>query len=223
MSTRNQPPDQRVRIVVADDHLLLRQGLKVLIEAEPDLSVVDEADGGDDAVRRTIAQQPDVVVMDVSMADGDGISATERIRRECPAVRVVGLSRHTDPGYARRFFDAGASGYVVKKSSVAELVAAIRVASAGGTYVDSVMTPLLRARPFGTSAAADREPDRLTAREAQVLREIARGRSNRDIAASLAISVKTVEYHKARSSAKLQLRSRADIVKYAIVHGWLDE
>lgn len=213
---------RRLRIVVADDHVLLRQGLKVLIEAQPDLSVVDQADGGDDAVRRTMVLQPDVVVMDVSMPDGDGVSATERIRRECPAVRVVGLSRHTDPGYARRLFDAGASGYVVKKASVSELVAAIRVAAAGGIYLDSVMTPLFKDRAFGTTHAG-READRLTAREVQVLREIARGRSNREIAGSLNLSIKTVEYHRARSSAKLQLRSRADIVKYAIVQGWLED
>jgi DNA-binding NarL/FixJ family response regulator len=211
----------RIRIIIADDHLLLRQGLQVLIETEPDMMVVGQADNGKSAVRLTVAEKPDVVIMDVSMPDGDGIDATEHILRGCPTVRVVGLSRHSDPGYARRLFEAGAVGYVVKKTSVVELVKAIRVVFAGGIYVDSVMRPLLKDRPFGLANA--REPGALTDRETEVLRQIARGRSNKEIALDLKISVKTVEYHKARCSAKLHLSSRADIVKYAISQRWLEE
>jgi two-component system response regulator NreC len=211
----------RIRIIIADDHLLLRQGLQVLIETEPDMAVIAQAESGHGVVRLTIAEQPDVVVMDLSMPGGDGIEATAQILRDCPTVRVVGLSRHTDPGYARRLFEAGAVGYVVKKTSVVELVKAIRVVFAGGIYVDSVMKPLLRDRPFGLAHA--REPGTLTDREADVLRQIARGRTNKEIAADLKISIKTVEYHKARSSAKLHLGSRADIVKYAISQRWLEE
>jgi len=217
--TNDAPP--RIRIVIADDHVLLRQGLQVLIETEPDMVVVAQADCGRSAARLAIAQQPDVVVMDVSMPGGDGIEATGHILRDAPTVRVVGLSRHSDPGYARRLFEAGAVGYVVKKASVAELVKAIRVVFAGGIYVDSAMRPLLKDRPFGTGTA--RQPGALTARETDVLRQIARGRSNKEIALDLRISVKTVEYHKARCSAKLHLGSRADIVKYAISQRWLED
>jgi DNA-binding NarL/FixJ family response regulator len=215
------PGAPAIRIIIADDHLLLRQGLQLLIEAEPDMVVIDQADNGRGVVRQTAALQPDVVVMDVSMPGGDGIEATAQILRDCPTVRVVGLSRHNDPGYAQRLFEAGAVGYVVKKTSVVELVKAIRVVFAGGIYVDSVMRPLLRDRPFGTASV--RQPGTLTDREAAVLRQIARGRSNKEIALELKISVKTVEYHKARCSAKLHLRSRADIVQYAIGQRWLEE
>jgi len=183
--------------------------------------VVGQADSGKSIVRLTLAEQPDVVVMDVSMPGGDGIEATAQILRDCPTVRVVGLSRHSDPGYARRLFEAGAVGYVVKKTSVVELVKAIRVVFAGGIYVDTVMKPLLKDRPFGVPNV--RQPGALTDRETDVLRQIARGLSNKEIALDLKISVKTVEYHKARCSAKLHLSSRADIVKYAISQRWLEE
>jgi len=221
MNTPSKNGTPRIRILIADDHLLLRQGLQVLIETEPDMVVVGQADSGKSIVRLTLAEQPDVVVMDVSMPGGDGIEATAHILRDCPTVRVVGLSRHSDPGYARRLFEAGAVGYVVKKTSVVELVKAIRVVFAGGIYVDSVMKPLLKDRPFGVANA--RQQGALTDRETDVLRQIARGLSNKEIALDLKISVKTVEYHKARCSAKLHLSSRADIVKYAISQRWLEE
>ena len=221
MNTPSNDGTPRIRILIADDHLLLRQGLQVLIETEPDMVVVGQADSGKSIVGLTLAEQPDVVVMDVSMPGGDGIEATAHILRDCPTVRVVGLSRHSDPGYARRLFEAGAVGYVVKKTSVAELVKAIRVVFAGGIYVDTVMKPLLKDRPFGVAHA--RKPGALTDRETDVLRQIARGLSNKEIALDLKISVKTVEYHKARCSAKLNLTSRADIVKYAISQRWLEE
>jgi len=221
MNTPSNDGTPRIRILIADDHLLLRQGLQVLIETEPDMVVVGQADSGKSIVGLTLAEQPDVVVMDVSMPGGDGIEATAHILRDCPTVRVVGLSRHSDPGYARRLFEAGAVGYVVKKTSVAELVKAIRVVFAGGIYVDTVMKPLLKDRPFGVAHA--RKPGALTDRETDVLRQIARGLSNKEIALGLKISVKTVEYHKARCSAKLHLSSRADIVKYAISQRWLEE
>jgi len=221
MNTPSKNGTPRIRILIADDHLLLRQGLHVLIETEPDMVVVGQADSGKSIVRLTVAEQPDVVVMDVSMPGSDGIEATAHILRDCPTVRVVGLSRHSDPGYARRLFEAGAVGYVVKKTSVVELVKAIRVVFAGGIYVDSVMKPLLKDRPFGVANA--RQQGALTDRETDVLRQIARGLSNKEIALDLKISVKTVEYHKARCSAKLHLSSRADIVKYAISQRWLEE
>ena len=136
MNTPSNAAPPRIRIIIADDHLLLRQGLQVLIEAEPDMVVIDQADSGTSVVRLAVAQKPDVVVMDVSMPGGGGIEATAHILRDCPTVRVVGLSRHSDPGYAQRLFEAGAVGYVVKKTSVVELVKAIRVVFAGGIYVD---------------------------------------------------------------------------------------
>ncbi len=212
-----------VRVLLADDHVALRQGLELLIEAEAGMKVVGHADTGAEAIQLACTHQPDVVLMDVSMPDGNGIEATERIRRECPSVRVLGFSRHTDPGYARRLFSAGATGFVVKKISGAELIQALRVVAAGGTYLDSVMTPLMIDETFGRRPATPWKDGALTDREKEVLRWIARGHSNKEIAAELKISVKTVEYHKVRCSAKLQLKSRADIVRYAISQRWLEE
>ena len=215
-----RPP--RIRVVLADDHVLLRQGLKTLIDATPDLEVVGEAGSGAEAAVRAASLVPDVVVMDVSMPDGNGIRATAQIRNECPSVRVLGLSRHLDPGYVRRLLQAGASGYVVKRTTAVELMKAIRAVAAGETFLDEAVVPLMaeRRRDHLRGAVGGME---LSPREAEVLRLIARGRSNKDIAQALDISVKTVEYHKARCADKLGLQSRADIVRYAITQGWLEE
>jgi DNA-binding NarL/FixJ family response regulator len=219
--TEHRPP-RVIRVVLADDHVLLRQGLQSLLDAEPDLEVVGQASSGDEAMACACTLLPDVVVMDVSMPGGDGIRATAKIRSECPAVRVLGLSRHLDPGYVRRLLSAGASGYVVKRATAVELVQAVRAVAAGATYIDAaVATPLADNTPDALRGDIGGTP--LTARETEVLRLIARGRSNRDIAATLSISIKTVEYHKARCAAKLGLRGRADIVRYAIRQGWMEE
>ena len=219
--TEHRPP-RLIRVVLADDHVLLRQGLQSLLDAEPDLEVVGQAGSGDEAMACACTLVPDVVVMDVSMPNGDGIRATEKIRSECPAVRILGLSRHLDPGYVRRFLSAGASGYVVKRATAVELVQAVRAVAAGGTYLDAAVAPLL-ADTHRDALRGAISGTALTARETEVLRLIARGRSNRDIAAALGISIKTVEYHKARCAAKLGLRGRADIVRYAISQGWMEE
>ena len=211
-----------IRIVLADDHVLLRQGLQSLLDAEPGLKVVGQASSGDEATACACTLLPDVVVMDVSMPNGDGIRATAKIRSECPAVRILGLSRHLDPGYVRRFLSAGASGYVVKRATAVELVRAVRAVAAGATYIDAAVAAPL-ADNTRDALRGDIGGTPLTARETEVLRLIARGRSNRDVAATLNISIKTVEYHKARCGTKLGFRGRADIVRYAISQGWMEE
>lgn len=211
------------RVLLADDHEVMRQGLQLLIDAEPDMRVIGHADNGVTACQLVESLTPDVVVMDLSMPGGHGIESMPQIRRACPSARVVGLSRHSDPGYVRRMLTAGATGYVVKKSSAAELVQAIRVVARGGTYLDSVVTRLLTQDTVSQDAPGDWTDAALTGRETQVLQRIARGRSNKEIAIELSISTKTVEYHKARSCGKLQLRSRADIVRYAISQRWMEE
>lgn len=222
MAKTGHQPARVIRVLLADDHVLLRQGLQSLLDAEHDLEVVGQASSGDEALACACTLSPDVVVMDVSMPNGDGIRATANIRSACPAVRILGLSRHLDPGYVRRFLSAGASGYIVKRASAVELVQAVRAVAGGDTYLDATVAPLLADnRREALRGAIGGTP--LTAREIEVLRLIARGRSNGNIAAALGISVKTVEYHKARCAAKLGLRGRADIVRYAISQGWMEE
>lgn len=210
-----------LRVLLADDHAVVREGLKALIEAEPGLELVGEAADGETACREAARLRPDVVVMDISMPGLGGAAATERLKRECPGTRVVALTAHEDGGYVRRLLEAGASGYVLKRAAARVLIEAIRTAAAGGTYLDpSVAGQVVQGYVRPRSAAARAE---LSEREADVLRLIAQGYSNKEIAARLEISVKTVETYKARSMEKLELGSRVDIVRYAVQRGWLSE
>jgi len=218
-------PATKLRILLVDDHAVLREGLKALINAQPDMEVVGQAGNGREAVGKAKHCQVDVIVMDVSMPDLGGAEATEQIKRECPQVRVLALTRHADQGYLRRLLRAGASGYVLKKSAADELIHAVRVVAAGGAYVDPNLASELFENFVGRAPSTDPalSLSDLTEREAEVLRLIAWGLSNKEIAAKLDISVKTVEYHKARSSEKLHLQSRTDILRYALSQGWLQE
>jgi two-component system, NarL family, response regulator NreC len=215
----------KLRIVLADDHVVVRVGLELLINVQADMEVVGHADDGREAVRLAQERQPDVVVMDVSMPDLGGAEATAEIRRKSPQVRVLALTRHAEHGYLRRLMQAGAAGYILKKTAADELITAIRVIAAGGSYVDPQLDGKLVETVAERSAATDtdRQRGQLTQREAEVLRLLAWGRSNKEIAVELSISVKTVEFHKANAVDKLGLRSRTDILRYAIAHDWLEE
>lgn len=213
-----------IRVVLTDDHELVRTGLRALIDSSPDLEVVGEADNGHDAIARVQELQPDVVVMDLSMPGLDGASATERIVRECPNVRVIALTAHEDRAHLTRLLQAGASGYLLKRGAADEMVRAIRTVASGGTYVDPVLAGTLLRRsvqPFRAPPETPSEP--LSEREEAVLRRVAWGESNKEIAASLGISTKTVETYRARIADKLGLRSRTDIVRFALQKGWLAE
>jgi DNA-binding NarL/FixJ family response regulator len=212
-----------LRVFVADDHPIVRNGLRSHIESQPDIEVVGEAADGVDAVRGVLETRPDVAVLDVSMPLLSGADATARIREECPGVRVLALSAHEDAGYVRQMLAAGAAGYVVKRAAAAELVRAIRVVASGETYLDpSVAGPLLSglARKPAWAALAVAE---LSDREAEVLKRIARGDPVKQIASFLEIGTRTVETYKARAMEKLGLKTRADVVRYAVQQGWLAE
>ena len=214
----------RIRILLADDHSTVRQSLGLLLGAQADMTVVGEATDGRSAVAFAAATGAQVVVMDLSMPGMNGLIATREMRTGCPAVRVVALTRHNSAEYVRELFSAGASGYVLKQSESDELLEAIREVARGGTYVDS----RLRARLGEPDAGADPlSPLRLTAaiteRETEVLKLIAWGHSNKEIAWRLDISIKTVEVHRASAIRKLELRDRIDVVRYALLQGWLDE
>lgn len=214
----------KICVFLADDHMVVREGLKSLVNAQPDMRVVGEADNGD-AVRRAACELlPDVVVMDVSMPDMSGAEATELMRRECPRVKVLALTVYEDRSYLRQMLDAGASGYVLKRAVTDELVRAIRTVAAGGSYVDPTLAGGLVSSYFNQGAAEGRAPaSELSERESQVLRLIAWGYSNKEIGWKLSISAKTVDTYKLRLMEKLNLRSRTDIVRYALRLGLLQE
>lgn len=220
---QNDSP-QVLRVVLADDHAVVREGLKALVNAQVDMRVVGEAADGEAACRAAKELSPDVVVMDLSMPLVNGTEATARVRRDCPDVKVLALTVHEERLYLVQLLRAGASGYVLKRAASAELVRAVRTVAAGGTYLDpSIAGTLVQGYLGGNDAAEPAPPDNLSERERQVLLRIAKGFSNKEIAATLGVSVKTVETYKARMIEKLGLKSRVDIVRYASQRGWLDE
>lgn len=214
----------KLRILLAEDHETIRDGLKLLVGSQPDMEVVGEADNGRVAVQ--LAQQllPDVAVMDVSMPELNGLQATKKLKRQCPQVKVLALTRHTDGGYLQQLLQAGASGYVLKQSKSAELLRAIRAVAAGQTYLDPALTGKVIDSFIGRRGLRGASAEtKLTDREAEILRLIAVGYINKEVAARLSLSVKTVETHKARGMEKLGMKSRVDLVRYAMLQGWLQD
>jgi DNA-binding NarL/FixJ family response regulator len=214
----------KLRILLVDDHTMIRTGLQLAINGQADMEVVGQAGNGTEALAEAQRCRPDVVVIDVSLPDIGGADVTEAILRQVPAVRVLAFTRHGDPGYLRRLLQAGANGYMLKSADANALVNAIRTVAEGGTYIDPMLAGSIVETVVGPrdKSAAPQSPfGDLTTRERDVLRLIAWGRSNKEIAAQFGISVKTVEYYKAQATDKLQLHSRTDIVRYALSQGWL--
>ena len=213
---------KKIRVLLAEDHEIVRQGLKLLIDRQPDMEVVGEAADGKAAVDGASTLQPNVVVVDIAMPNMNGLAATRRIREAAPSTAVVALTRYADDAYVQELLHAGALGYVLKQSPSSELVDAVRAAASGRRYLDRS----LAARVAGTISKARgprAAPPPITDRETEVLRLMALGHSNKDIANFLDLSVKTVEVHKANAMRKLQLNGRTDVVKYAMLQGWLQE
>ena len=214
----------KLGIIIADDHQVVREGLKALINAQPDMHVVGEAEDGGAAWLLAKRLQPDVVLMDVSMPGMNGAEATERLRRDCPQIKVLALTAYEDKGYLRQLLAAGAAGYVLKRAVVEELVRAVRAVAAGGSYIDPTLAGKVVSGYISQGTGELKPPaGELSERESEVLRLVAWGYSNKEIAAKLNISVKTVETYKVRLMEKLDLRSRADIVRYALRQGWLQD
>ena len=203
-----------VRVLIADDHALVRSGLRALLEAQPDIEVIGEAEDGVAVVESSRKLAPDVVVMDLTMPGRGGVKATEDLRRECPQTKVVVLTMHDDEAYVRLARLAGASGFVLKKSLATELICAIRDAQAGKTHFPTTALP---------PPTEGRIPlDLITDREREVLGLIALGHTSSEIAGKLFISEKTVETHRAHIAEKLGLHTRADLVRFALEHGLLN-
>jgi len=213
-----------IRVLLADDHAVVREGLKALINAESGMEVVGEAADGEEAVALAAQLDPDVAVLDVSMPGLNGAQATTKLRAARPDRKVLALTVHEDKGYLKLLLEAGAAGYVLKRAAAAELVQAIRAVAAGGAYIDPAMAGGLVDDFVNPALAAKETPTaELSERETEVVRLIALGYSNKEIAAQLKVSVKTVETYKTRSMEKLGMRGRVDIVRYAAHHGWLAE
>jgi two-component system response regulator NreC len=208
-----------IRILLADDHALVRQGFRMILEAQPDMQIVGQAGNGREAVELAEKLQPDVVVMDVAMPDLNGIEATRRMASSAPRTRVLALSMHKDSVYVREILRAGARGYLLKDSGDADLLAAVRAVAKGEGFIspavsDSVLTDY---RKHVTDPL-----DLLTSREREVLQLIAEGKTNKEIATDLNLSVYTVEAHRGRIMEKLNLHSTGELVRFALRSGMID-
>jgi two-component system response regulator NreC len=210
-----------IRAVVVDDHAVVRSGIKLLLDREEDLEVVGEAGSAKDAIFAARALKPDVILLDVVMPGESGIEVLPKLLKESPETKVLVLSMQDDPSYVREAFAAGASGYVLKEAADEEVVAAVREIANGGHYVHPALGARMVAAEAQARAAAEADP--LSEREREVLRLLALGHTNQEIAKMLYISVRTAETHRAHIMQKLRLSSRAELVRYALAQGLLEE
>ncbi len=215
-----------LKILLADDHKMVREGLRLLIDSQPDMRVVGEAANGREALLKARELKPDVVVMDLSMPELNGLQATEQLLLQAPEIKVVAITANEDESYLRQLCKVGAAGYVLKRSAGDELVKAIGLVAAGGVYFEAALASKALARQLGGTPAKNKNHIHtvdLSDREKEVLVLLAWGYSNKEIAAQLNLSVKTVETYKVRTGEKLGLRSRTEMVQYALRQGWLNE
>ena len=210
----------KIRVVIADDHAILREGVHALLRLSDDIEVAGEAADGQQAIEACRALDPDVVLMDINMPGLGGLEATLEIRRDCPRTRILVLTQYADREYVGRFLKAGVSGYVLKKAAGSELAAAIRAVHRGGLVLDPDVAREVVAEPGGAAAADATDPyETLTDREKQVLRLVAEGKTNKEIAEVLGISVKTAMSHREHVMQKLDLHSRTDLIRFALRRG----
>lgn len=224
MTRKEQKSMPSIRVLICDDHDIVRSGLRMLLLAEDDIEIIGEASNGREAVQQAVKLQPDVVVMDLQMPDMNGIEATRQIRERCPSCAVLALTIHEDEQFFFQMISAGAMGYVPKRAAPEDLVQAIRVVNTGSVFLYPSMASLLVSDYLTRMEAGDSDThtDSLTDREREVLTLVAQGIMNRDIAEQLSISVKTVERHRENIMNKLGLHSRTELVKYALRKGLID-
>ena len=208
-----------IHILIADDHGVLRAGLRALLNAEPNLEVIAEASDGNDALRLASELRPDIVLLDISMPGPSGIEVTRRLKEALPELRVLILTAHEDESMLREAVQAGAAGYIIKRAVESELINAIHAVWRGDLYVHPAMTRALLRETSLFPVSAEPAVESLTPREIEVLRLIAKGYTNGQVAKELNLSVRTVESHRANLMGKLELRSRVELVRYAMEHG----
>lgn len=213
----------RTRLVLADDHSVLRSGLKMLLNAQDDFVVVGEATNGQEALDAVRQHSPDLLLLDLSMPGSDGLAVLEQVKRTAPKVRVLVLTMHEEEGYLRRAFELGAAGYCPKSAADAELISAIRAVMRGNVYIHPSHARLLLDKMIPSARQPVPNAADLSERERAVLKLVALGNTNQDIADQLSLSVKTVETYRSRGLEKLGLASRAALVRYALQQGWMTE
>lgn len=209
----------KIRVVLADDHPVVLAGMKALIEASPDIEVAGESNNGHAALQVLNAQTPDIAIIDISMPEMGGITLANRIAQDHAETKVLVLTAQEDRAYVQQLLSAGARGYVLKRSAAADLIRAIRTVHAGGVYIDPAIADKIARKSVAEPTTAGAA---LSDREEEVLKLSAQGWTNREAAEKLGISVKTVETYKARAAEKLDLKTRAEIVRYGKSRGWLD-
>jgi two-component system response regulator NreC len=212
-----------IRILIADDHAVMRAGLRLLLNGQEDMQVVDEAGDGWQTVEKAVALKPDIVLLDITMPGLSGLEAARQIRQKAPEVKLVVLTMHDDEAYLRQFLQIGAAGYIVKKAADTELVDAIRAVHRGESFIHPSLTRVLIDRYLQQQppVKVKESVEELTPRETEVLRLVAQGYTSQQVAEQLSISVNTVETHRAHIMEKLGLRGRAQLVRYAIARGLL--
>lgn len=214
----------KLRVFLADDHGVVRHGLKLLINAQEDMEVIGEAGDGKSALQSVMQVTPQLLVMDISMPELNGYHATQHLKKQLPDTKILALTRHKDNSYLKQMMRAGVDGYVLKQSNSEELLRAIRAIAVGRKYIDPAITDKVIGGYSGrlTHRSVD-SLSLLTERESEVLRLIALGYSNKEIAARFDLSIKTIEVHKANAMKKLDLQSRVDIIRFAMLQGWLQD
>jgi two-component system response regulator NreC len=212
-----------IKVLIAEDHKIVRAGLKMIIDSQIDMKVVGEADDGHQAIQMTRKLKPDVLVMDVSMPELNGLDAAAKLKRTVPDTKILTLTRHTDKAYIQELLQIGVSAYVLKQSPSVEMLRGIRIVAGGGNYLDPAVTRDIFNLVGRQSRQRDSGNEKLNERESEVLRLIALGYSNKEIAAQLDTSVKTIESQKAAATRKLNIKGRNEIVNYAILQGWMKE
>jgi len=216
---------EKIRVLLVDDHMMIRQGLRVLLEAERDIAVVGEADSGRPAVRLTRKHLPDVVVMDIAMPGLNGLEAARQIIKDVPTAKVLVLSSYSDEEYVQQLSEAGVAGYLLKQTAAADLIKAVREASKGNAFFSPAVSKRLLdhyRQAFRKGRPVRRQTALLTSREAEVLQLVAEGRVNKQIAGELCISVKTVEKHRQQVMNKLNIHDVAGLTRYAISKGIIE-
>lgn len=219
VSDQRTPPEQMtISIVLADDHQIVRNGIRMVLEEQPDMQVVAEAGDGEEAARYALGHKPQILVLDLNMPGVSGLDAIPRIQEASPATSIIVLTMQVEPAFAREALQSGAKGYVIKQSAASELVGAIRVVIAGDTYINPSLGARLAAEP-----APEGPPDDLTPRETEILGLLALGYTNPEIADQLVLSVRTVETHRANVQRKIEASTRAELVAYAVANGLMPD